>query len=246
MTEPNSYRPWVYPVSLCLWVSSLSVFLCVGLLYVLLSFAFKPATLQPVARLGCRGLLLFAGQRLVIEGSFPPLGEGPYIYMYNHSSLLDTYVLMGSLPEYTAAVGKKAQFEMPLWGWVLKRWGAVPIDRSDLDSAINSLGLVEKAMTEGRSLLIAPEGTRSADGRLAPFKKGPFHIAMNTKAPIIPMAIDGAYKSKHKGSWVLRPGVITLRIGPPLVMTSMDGVTLDGLRAETRLRLEELLGNKLD
>ena len=227
-----------------LWTISLSVFVCMGLLYVLLSLVIKPASLQPIAQLGCRGLLLCAGQRFVMEGSFPPISEGPYIYMYNHSSLLDTYVLMGSLPEYTAAVGKKAQFEMPIWGWVLKRWGAVPIDRSNLDRAIQSLALVEKAVTEGRSLLIAPEGTRSSDGRLGPFKKGPFHIAMNTKAPIVPMVIEGAYESKNKGSWVLQPGQITLRIGAPLNIEEHHGSTVESLRAETRHRLDRLLANE--
>ena len=81
-------------------------------------------------------------------------------------------------------------------------------------------------------MLLAPEGTRSLDGRLGPFKKGPFHIAKRTMTPIIPMTISGAFEAKQKGSWVLRPGLIKVKVGSPI---RFDGETsVDALKEQTR------------
>jgi len=134
--------------------------------------------------------------------------------MFNHTSLLDTFIAVAVIPEYTAAIGKKEQFRVPLWGWILRRWGAVPIDRHRLSDAIASLQMVEAQMNDGLALLIAPEGTRSPDGELSAFKKGPFHVVMRTGAAIAPIIITGAYTAKRKGSWILRPGTIDVWLAP--------------------------------
>ncbi len=221
-------------VSLLLWVTSLTAFTVLGLGFFLLALIIPPRRLARPARWACRGILLSAGQWVTVEGRFPPLAAGPYVYMFNHSSLLDTFVVLAVIPEFTGAIGKKEQFSVPLWGWILKRWGAVPIDRGKLGEAIQSLGMVEDALAKGTSLLIAPEGTRSRDGKLAPFKKGPFHVAYNTKTPIVPMTLLGAYEAKRKGSWILRPGRLTVRIGPLVSVEDQGTGGMTALRAATR------------
>ena len=97
--------------------------------------------------------------------------------MFNHTSLLDTFIVVALIPEFTGAIGKKEQFKIPIWGAVLRRWGVVGIERDNVAEAVRSLGAVEEAVKSGVSLLIAPEGTRSPDGTLGVFKKGPFHVA---------------------------------------------------------------------
>ena len=146
--------------------------------------------------------------------------------------------MVSILPEFVAAVGKRAQFDIPLWGWVIRRWGAVPIDRTQLKEAIRSLDEVERSVAAGRSLLIAPEGTRSPDGRLGIFRKGPFHVALHTGATIVPVRVRGAYEAKSKGSWLFRPGVISVHVleGVPVPKSSSSDVS--SLRDEVRQRFE--------
>jgi len=133
--------------------------------------------------------------------------------MFNHTSLLDTFIMIATIPEFVAAIGKKEQFQVPLWGWILRRWGAVPIDRTNLNHAKESLKIVQHALLQGRSLLIAPEGTRSHDGSLGKLKKGPFHVSLNTNSCIVPVRIHGAFAAKNRSSWLLTPQTITVHYG---------------------------------
>ena len=203
-----------YATSCLLWTTSILSFIIFGLGFILLSFVVPVQWLQPLGRWVSRAILLAAGQRIALTDHFPAPKNGPYIYMFNHTSLLDTFILIATIPEFTAAIGKAEQFQIPIWGYILRRWGAVAIHRGALSQAISALGTVEASLKSGRSLLISPEGTRSADGRLTAFKKGPFHVAMNVPTPIVPIGIIGAFKAKSKGDWLLRPNRIQVRIAP--------------------------------
>lgn len=210
--------------------------LCLGV-----SLVVPPRRLSRFSRGICRLILLSSGQVLRVRGSFPPLCEGPYIYVFNHTSLLDTFVVMAVIPEFTAAVGKKEQFSIPLWNWILQRWGVVGIDRSVPAEAIAGLARVEESLLQGTSLLISPEGTRSSDGSLGTFKKGPFHLALNTGSTLMPMIIRGAFDAKRKGSWLIRPGFIDVEVLDPLPSSQWRGATVDALRRE----LQELFQQSL-
>ena len=228
-------------VSLVLWLTGLTAFVVLGLAFFLLALFIPPRALSTPARWACRGILLGAGQWVTVEDPFPPVADGPYVYMFNHTSLFDTFIVLAVIPEFTGAIGKREQFKVPLWGWILRRWGAVPIDRKRLGEAIASLGKVEETLAEGTSLLISPEGTRSLDGRLAAFKKGPFHVAYNTKTPIVPMTLFGAYAAKHKGSWHITPGRLRVSVGAP-IRAREDGTTgMAELRAEVHAHFTQRL-----
>jgi 1-acyl-sn-glycerol-3-phosphate acyltransferase len=179
--------------------------------------------------------------RLRVVGEFPDLRAGPYIYIFNHTSMLDPMITVAAIPEHIGAIGKAEQFSMPLWGTLIRRWGAVPIQRSDLPNAIQSLDQVEAAIAGGLSLLISPEGTRSPDGSLLPFKKGPFHLAANTGVPMVPMAITGAFAAKQRGSWILRPATLTVQVGPPIWVGDAEDSTPEGLRDLAHRRLLAML-----
>lgn len=227
--------------SIVLWTLSLAVFVCFGLIFIIVSFCVPPRWLHPLARWVSRGILFAAGQRLHQTGVFPDPKDGPYIYMFNHTSLLDTFVVMALIPEFTGAIGKAEQFTVPIWGSVLRRWGAVPIERHDLTSAISQLAQVEAALRDGTSLLISPEGTRSPDGRMLPFKKGPFHTALNTHATIVPIALVGVFNAKRKGSWRLLPNRIEVKVASAISIGINEQWTLETLRDETHRRLTALL-----
>ena len=151
-------------ISVVLWLRHCCVSSFLGSLYIGLSLVVSPSRLQPMGKWACGVFLWAAGQKLTLKGDFPALEDGPYLYLFNHASMLDTFIAIAVLPEFTGAIGKKEQFFHSIWGWVIRRWGAVPIERGNLGQAIQSLNKGESVLSGGRSLLIAPEGTRSPDG----------------------------------------------------------------------------------
>ena len=227
-------------ISVLLWVRTLLCFVSLGSVYILMSFFISPVHLQPLGKWACGVFLWAAGQKLIVNGHFPNVEDGPYLYMFNHASLLDTFIAIAVLPEFTGAIGKKEQFNIPIWGWIIRRWGAVPIERGNLGNAIQSLNKGEEVLSNGRSLLIAPEGTRSIDGRLLPFKKGPFHMAVNTQTPVVLLAITGAFEAKQRGSWLLKPGQINVHILPSIETREQD---INALRERTWRILNQKLSD---
>jgi 1-acyl-sn-glycerol-3-phosphate acyltransferase len=189
----------------------------------------------------CRTCLLSAGQFLKIKGTVPPRDKQPYIYMLNHQSMFDHFMIAGSTSHYLTGVAAEDQYSYPVYGAALRRYKAIPIKREKLKDAIHSLDEAEKVVLSGTSLLIAPEGTRTVSGELGTFKKGPFHLAINTKATIIPVAIIGAWEAKKKTDWKLKPGVITIHYGDPIQSTQYDDYTIQELSNFVKNELQKLI-----
>ena len=189
----------------------------------------------------CRTCLLSAGQFLKIKGTVPPRDKQPYIYMLNHQSMFDHFMIAGSTSHYLTGVAAEDQYSYPVYGAALRRYKAIPIKRKKLKDAIHSLNEAEKVVLSGTSLLIAPEGTRTVSGELGTFKKGPFHLAINTKATIIPVAIIGAWEAKKKTDWKLKPGVITIHYGDPIQSTQYDDYSIQELSNFVKNELQKLI-----
>ena len=189
----------------------------------------------------CRTCLLSAGQFLKIKGIVPPRDKQPYIYMLNHQSMFDHFMIAGSTSHYLTGVAAEDQYSYPVYGAALRRYKAIPIKREKLKDAIHSLDEAEKVVLSGTSLLIAPEGTRTVSGELGTFKKGPFHLAINTKATIIPVAIIGAWEAKKKTDWKLKPGVITIHYGDPIQSTQYDDYSIQELSNFVKNELQKLI-----
>jgi len=189
----------------------------------------------------CRTCLLSAGQFLKIKGTVPPRDKQPYIYMLNHQSMFDHFMIAGSTSHYLTGVAAEDQYSYPVYGAALRRYKAIPIKREKLKDAIHSLDEAEKVVLSGTSLLIAPEGTRTVSGELGTFKKGPFHLAINTKATIIPVAIIGAWEAKKKTDWKLKPGVITIHYGDPIQSTQYDDYSIQEFSNFVKNELQKLI-----
>jgi 1-acyl-sn-glycerol-3-phosphate acyltransferase len=224
-----------YISSISLWIRTILIFVFLGWMYILLALFLSPKQLHPFAKKACGVLLSAMGQTVHIHGSWPVL-KTPRIYVFNHASLLDTLVCIAHIPEYTSSIGKKEQFSIPIWGWILKHWGCIPIDRKNKKRAIAQLQAFQTHFSGDQALLVSPEGTRSTTGKLLTFKKGPFHIAEQCKASIIPIAISGAFTAKNKNSWKLNRGTIHVYIGENIPSTNMEEI-----RTHTKDIMQSLL-----
>lgn len=205
-----------YLVSVFLYITGVVTIFVSITIYLLFLVFFPSNHLHWLAKILCRVITVACGQWVMVEGQVPPLANGPYLFLFNHASIIDPFPLGVAINHYVTGVMAKEQFRWPLWGLVMRRYGVIPIDRQNRDMAIGSMDQAETAILSGVSAILSPEGTRTLDGQLMPFKKGAFHIAKHTGVTIIPMVISGAFSAKHKGSWLVRPGIIRVRFLEPI------------------------------
>jgi 1-acyl-sn-glycerol-3-phosphate acyltransferase len=157
-----------------------------------------------------------AGARVKIVGLNRIDQSGTYIFMSNHVSNLDPLILCPLIPRRTSVLAKKVIWRIPILGSALNLAEIVPVDRENRESAIQSIRRAGEVMAHHINMTLFPEGTRSPDGRLLPFKKGPFHLAAETGFPIVPITILGTYEMMPKGSNIVRSGTATLVFHPPV------------------------------
>jgi len=162
--------------------------------------------------------------------------EKSYVYIANHVSFADMWVLCALLPDSMRFVAKKELFDIPLFGHALKAARHIRIDRTNLQAAFSAYEEAGKAIQDGISAIVFAEGTRSRNGRLQPFKKGPFVLAIASKAEIVPVWLEGTYEALPPGGRYVRPGMVTLRFGTPVPTAGLDyddrGELTDKVRAQ--------------
>lgn len=169
-------------------------------------------------RVGVGGVVFIVravGARIRVEGreNIPP---GVCIFVANHTSNADPPAIVGAIPRRIAILAKKSLFRIPIVGQAFRLARFVPVDRSDREAAMASVAKAVEYLKEGVSFLIYPEGTRSPDGRLLPFKKGAFVMAIKAGAPIVPVAVAGAHRVMRKKELRIHPGEIVVRFQPPI------------------------------
>lgn len=157
-----------------------------------------------------------AGVRVNVVGREKLDPEQSYVFMSNHTSNLDPPLLIPLIPKRTSVLVKKELFRIPVLGRAMRIGSLVPVDRSNRERAIESLREARKVLTSGTSMTIFAEGTRSADGRLLPFKKGPFYLAMDAGVPIVPVTIVGTHELLPKGRVISRSGTVTIVFHDPI------------------------------
>ncbi|HXN42160.1 MAG TPA: lysophospholipid acyltransferase family protein, partial [Myxococcaceae bacterium] len=161
-------------------------------------------------------VLWAGGARLVVSGREHADPSRPTVYLSNHQSTSDIPALLVALPVNVRFVAKKQLQWVPIVGQFLHLAGHIVIDRSNTRSAIASLDAAARKIRAGTSIVLFPEGTRSPDGRILPFKKGPFALALKAGAAICPVTIEGSGKLMPKRSWRIFPGKILVKIGEPI------------------------------
>ena len=183
----------------------------------------------------------FSGIDLRVEGEENLWKERPAIFTFNHQSALDAVLMMKLVRRDATGVGKKELRRTPVVGPLFALGGAVFVDRADTGKAIDALRPAVEALREGRSLLIAPEGTRSLTPRLGRFKKGAFHMAMQAGVPIVPVVIRNALDAMPKDAAVIRPATVEIVVLPPISTTDWTAETIDDHIRDVRQRYLDVL-----
>jgi 1-acyl-sn-glycerol-3-phosphate acyltransferase len=158
--------------------------------------------------------LLASGVKVRVEGLEQIEGKGPYIFMSNHQGGYDIFALQGHLPFDFKWLAKRELFSIPFFGWTITAAGYISIDRKGTRDTVRAMNEAAQKIRDGMSVVIFPEGSRSPDGSIQPFKKGGITLAIKSKVPIVPMAIVGSREIMPKGKFTVNPGTITIRIGP--------------------------------
>jgi len=198
-----------------------------------------------VPRLWSRVLLLLGGVRLKVEYESEIDWKKPHVFVMNHQSMVDIPAAFLAIPVPIRFVAKRVLAFIPFLGWYMKAVGMVFVDRSKSAQAIASMQKAAELLRKGASIIAFPEGTRSPDGRIRPFKKGAFMVALQTGAPIVPIAIHGARDVLPSKSFRVRPGTIFVKVGAPVPTEGLGVQQRDALIARVRgaiLRMNRELG----
>ena len=188
-------------------------------------------------------LLKCAGVNVVVENAEVLDPNRPQVLVANHSSWFDVLALAAYLPGRYCFVAKKEVRKTPFLGYTIERCGHIFIDRSDHDRALESLEEARvKLEKEKPTVIMFPEGTRSATGELQRFKKGAFVLAIQTGADIVPAAIAGSRAVMRKNSFLVHAGTIVIRLGDPLPVGSLTIADRDRLMKDTKEALGGLMG----
>lgn len=178
-----------------------------------------------------------AGVRLTIHGRENVIPGQSYIFMSNHASNLDPPIVVPAIPGRTSVLVKKELFRIPVLGIAMRLASLVPVDRTNRESAITSMHRAADVLRSGLYMTIFPEGTRSLDGRLQPFKKGPFYLAEQTGAAVVPVSIAGTNHAWPKHRFAMKPGPVTVTLHKPISLQEVGDRT--ALMAAVRAAIED-------
>jgi 1-acyl-sn-glycerol-3-phosphate acyltransferase len=190
-----------------------------------------------IGNLWAKTLLWLTHIRVNVIGRENVLINRPQIFMANHQSDFDILIVLAHIPGQFRWIVKKELFKIPIFGKAMKSAGYIEIDRQNHERAMKSLEEAAQKIREGKSVMTFPEGTRSKDGTIKPFKQGMFHLAIHAGVPIVPISIIGAHEILPKRSLKIKPGKVTMIIGRPV---DVSGYTIE-TRSELIERVREII-----
>jgi 1-acyl-sn-glycerol-3-phosphate acyltransferase len=157
-----------------------------------------------------------AGVRIVTVGLDQLDLSRTYIFMSNHVSNVDPPIMIPLIPRRTSVLVKKELFRMPILGRAMRMGSLVPVDRGNREAGIEAVQAAKQVIDQGINMTIYVEGKRSFDGKLLPFKKGPFYLALECQVPVVPVTIAGTHDIMPKTRFAIEPGTATLIFHPPI------------------------------
>ncbi|MGD8834132.1 MAG: lysophospholipid acyltransferase family protein [Desulfobacteraceae bacterium] len=222
-----------HTILIFIWIVAATIIF--GILAISVSFFSKTGDgVHYVARIWGKSILWVSGMGVNSKGVDDHLAQGSYIYMSNHQSNYDIPVLYSALPVQFRWLAKAELFKIPIFGRSMRGAGYISIDRSNRKSAFQSLDQAAGMIRNGTSVMIFPEGTRSTDGQLLPFKKGGFVLAVDAGVPIVPITISGTHEVMPKGRLLIRRRRVTINVGLPIRTSDYTRKTKDELMMRVR------------
>lgn len=231
-SEQGLRRVWVVARSMLHWGLSAAFFFPVCSFLVLLGIFIDPRKNDGAQRMLCRTTMRLAGAKLVVRRApgFDPART--CFFLPNHVSLFDPFVLYATIPQFFRGLELESHFRIPVYGWMMGRFGNVPVPDDNRPSNLKRMWrLTRAALDSGVSLAVFPEGQRTLDGLVGPFKDGVFRMAVQFGTPIVPVSLVGAFQFNTKNDLMIRPGTITVYLH--------DVIETKNLRKEDVLALRD-------
>jgi 1-acyl-sn-glycerol-3-phosphate acyltransferase len=218
-------RFWEAIRSIGLWIASWLHFLIVVPVLIALAAVLDPRKHDWLQRGLCHRIAFFSGAKIVAQKSPGFDGERTSIFMVNHVNLLDPFMLYCAIPQLVRGWELESHFKIPIYGWLMKRFGNVPVPNVRSPKDLKRLWrLTQAAIDSGVSLIIFPEAKRTRDGHLNEFEDGGFRLAQQLGVPIVPVSLVGSFHHLRTEDWILRPTTITVVLH--------DTIETKGLRKE--------------
>jgi len=225
----TSYRwIWIDPII----ISFTGIMSCISVFFSI--FDGKGNLQHWCARTWARFIIWISNVKVDVTGLEHIPSDRPCIFTSNHQSFFDIWTLLAKLPVQFRFAAKESLFKVPFLGWHLKRSGNISIHRENPRKALRSIRNAARRIDKGVSVLIFPEGGRSTDGVIRPFKKGVFLLAAYSSAPIIPITIIGGRHRLPKDSIKIQPGPIKMIVSPFIETGEIDSKNIDGLIEDVR------------
>jgi 1-acyl-sn-glycerol-3-phosphate acyltransferase len=228
-------------ISTFIWIVGLTYVLFFLLFALACTYLFPERIYDPWLKKMMRFLFFLMGTKVEVEGQQYLIPGKTYLFMANHVSLVDPPLLAGFIPGTVRGLEAQVHHSWPLYGWVMKRLGNVPVDRDSIHKSVISFRNVQNLLESGRSMIILPEGHRTIDGHIRPFKKLPFAMAKQINNGIIPIGLSGLYHLKRKGSWIIRPSKIKISFGPEITNNQIASLSIVELRDHVQNEIAKLI-----
>jgi 1-acyl-sn-glycerol-3-phosphate acyltransferase len=229
-------------VSSLAWFCGMSVFVLLGSLLLIIGRVVDPKHYDGFVKAACRLILRCTFIRVRVQGRDHLRPGRTYLFVGNHVNIFDVFVFYGYIPTRFRGIELDEHFKWFFYGPIIRRLGMIPISQTNGRSAMKSLKLARQVLEQGTSILILPEGGRTLDGRLQPFKRGSFILAKNARADIVPVVMAGAFHIYRKGGQTIRPGQMALRFGEPIEFAAIQDMDMSQVETLVREKMLELLG----
>jgi 1-acyl-sn-glycerol-3-phosphate acyltransferase len=174
------------------------------------------------------------GARVSVHGAEALRAGESYVFLSTHQSYMDIPVMLGYLPTQLRIAAKREVFRIPFLGWHMRRAGHISINRTSTEEAVASLRRAASEIRPGVSVFLFPEGTRTRDGSLQPFKKGGFRLALQAGLPVVPLTILGTRQLLPRDSFIFRPGPVRMHLDPPIPTLGLKDADLPTLMQRVR------------
>ncbi len=230
-----------YIYTFYVWFIGGLLFFLIALFSILAMSFISPKKFRPVFTFLLRQIfnIVFIRVKVEIPDDFDY--NQRYVFMPNHVSVLDAPLMVSYMPQFINALEAKEHFDWPIYGTLIKKWGNISINRKSVQESIKSIRIAESKLKNENSIIVFPEGGRTKTGQLMKFKKMPFHLAQEAKIAIIPVGASGIFSLNNKGSWLMKPGKIKVKLGNPIPVEKVTSLSSKELMEETREQILSLI-----